>query len=189
MNVVVHEKKRVFDGFFKIDRAVVSYDGEHGRVENAPFEVFERGESAAVLLHHVKRNQVIFTEQFRFPTYEKGPGWMLEVAAGSIDPGETPEECVRREVREELGYEIEALRFIARFYVSPGGSSERVHLYYCAVADGDWKDPEAHGLASAHEQVTRVVWEVGEFCDAAENGQFQDAKSIIAALWLRHGDI
>ena len=87
-------------------------------------------------------------------------------------------------MREELGYKIEHLRFISRFYTSPGGSSERVHLYYCAVADADLKDPSAHGLASAHEQVTKVIWRVEDFCAAGENGQFEDAKSIIGALWL-----
>lgn len=184
MKVDVRDKKRVYDGFFKIDRALVSYDGEQGRVENAPLEVFERGDSAAAILHHRKRSEIILTEQFRFPTYEKGPGWLLEVAAGSVDPGETPEQCIRREVGEELGYEIQDLRFVSRFYTSPGGSSERVHLYYCVVADGDLKDPGAHGNAGAHEHVTKVIWRTEDFCAAGENGQFEDAKSIIAALWL-----
>ena len=74
MNVVVHEKKRVYDGFFKIDRSVISYEGKLGRVENAPVEVLERGDSAAVILHHRQRGEIILTEQFRFPTCEKGPG-------------------------------------------------------------------------------------------------------------------
>lgn len=184
MSVTVHEKKRVYDGFFKIDRALVSYDGEQGRVENAPFEVFERGDSAAVLLYDPKKKQVIFTEQFRFPTYEKGPGFLLEIAAGSIEDGETPEQCIRREVREELGYEITGLEFIARFYTSPGGTSERIHLFYCTVREGDLKDPSAHGLAGAHEQVTKVIWDADDFRAAALTGQIQDAKTLIAALWF-----
>jgi len=124
-------------------------------------------------------------EQFRFPTLEKGPGWMIEIVAGSIEAGETAEACIRREIREEIGYEVLALEPISRFYVSPGGVSERISVFYCAVAEADLKDPHASGVIAQNERVARVVMNEAQFFEAVESGAIQDAKSIIAAQWLR----
>lgn len=183
--VIVQEKRRVFDGFFKIDRALVSYRDEFGAAEAVPIEVFERGDSVGAMLHDPVRGVVILTEQFRYPTYEKGPGWMIEIVAGSIEEGETAEDCIRREMREEIGYEIDALEFISRFYVSPGGASERIFLFYCAVNETHLKDPAARGLAHQNERVSRIEMPEEEFFSAIETGVVQDAKSIVAGLWLR----
>ena len=133
-DVIVHEKRRVFDGFFKIDEATVSYRGADGSMIGPVRRLsLERGDSVAALVFHRDRRSVILANQFRYPTYEKGPGWLTELVAGMVDPGETPEQSMRREILEESGYEIERLQHISTFYVSPGGSSERIFLYYVEV--------------------------------------------------------
>src|SRR5262245_11630983 len=98
-DVVVHEKRRVFDGFFKIDEAVVSYRGADGSMIGPLRRLsLELGDSVAALVFQRDRRSIILADQFRYPTYGNGPGWLTELPAGMVDPGETPEESVRREV-------------------------------------------------------------------------------------------
>jgi ADP-ribose pyrophosphatase len=47
-----------------------------------------------------------------------------------VDKNETPEAAIRREILEETGYNVEKLKHISTFYVSPGGSSERIMLLF-----------------------------------------------------------
>src|SRR3981081_4038170 len=134
--VIVFGKKRVFDGFFKIDEAELSYERSDGSMTPRLKRLcLERGDSVAAILFHRESEQVLLVKQFRFPTYEKGPGWIVEVGAGGVEDGETREDAIRREVAEETGYEVARLEPIANFYVSPGGSSERILLYYAEVSE------------------------------------------------------
>ena len=68
----------------------------------------------------------------------------MEAVAGMIDPGETAEEAIIRENLEETGYRISKPELICKFFSSPGGTSERVFLYFSEVSkvdrvgDGRW---------------------------------------------------
>ena len=185
--VVVHQRRRVFDDYFKVDEAKVTFSklGDDGQfVRDARFLVFERGDAAAALLHDADRGVVILTEQFRFPTYQKATGWMIEPIAGMINAGETPEQCIRREVMEEVGYRVGNLDVIATFFVSPGGSSERIFLYYASVGTADLVAPDASGIENHQENVQRVEMDADEFTARAVRGEFDDAKMLIAGLWM-----
>jgi ADP-ribose pyrophosphatase len=184
--VVVSRKQRVFDGYFKIDEYTVSHSllNGDGLLKDVKRLVFERGDSAAVLLHDIEGDTIILTEQFRMPTYEKGPGWMIETIAGSIDDDETPEACIRREILEEVGYQVGLLEQIAKFYVSPGGTSERIFLFYAQVRPSDLVNAGATGLVAAQEDVKRIVVPRAAFLAGVRRGRYEDAKLLIAGLWL-----
>jgi ADP-ribose pyrophosphatase len=148
--------------------------------------VFERGDSAAALLLNTDTQKVLLIEQFRYPTYEKGSGWIQEVVAGVIDENEQPEETIRREIREEIGYEVQKpLTHIATFYVSPGGTSERNMLYYAEVSNADHVS-SGGGKVSEHEDIELVEMTLPELWHALENGNIVDAKTLIAVQWLRN---
>jgi 8-oxo-dGTP pyrophosphatase MutT (NUDIX family) len=72
--------------------------------------VFERGDSVAAVLFNTDTKRLIFTRQFKAPSYEKGPGWITEIVAGMIDASESAEDALRREVFEETGYRIRIAR-------------------------------------------------------------------------------
>lgn len=186
--VIVHSKRRVYDGFFKIDEAELSHSrlGGEGMIEHVKRLVFERGDSAAALIHDTERDVIVLTEQFRFPAFDKGPGWLIEPIAGSIEVNETPDACIRREMMEEVGYEADTLEFIARFYVSPGGTSERIIVYYAPVTPANLKDPNASGLLAQQEDVGRVEVKVDDFLKNIDNGVYEDGKLLVAGLWLRN---
>ena len=91
-------------------------------------------DSVAVLPHDPVNRAVLLCEQFRLPTVAHGPGWLLEIPAGILETGEDVEACARREMIEETGYSVYALDPIATVYLSPGGSSERIHIFRGGIA-------------------------------------------------------
>ncbi len=186
-NVEIQNKRTVFDDKFKIDEATLRFQKFNGQMSDTVHRlVFERGDSAAALLLNKDTQKVLLIEQFRYPAYEKGPGWIQEVVAGVIDKGEQPEETIRREIREEIGYEVrEPLTHIATFYVSPGGTSERNMLYYVEVSNAD-RVSQGGGKVSEHEDIELVEMTLPELWQALDNGDIVDAKTLIAAQWLRN---
>jgi ADP-ribose pyrophosphatase len=184
LNVVVHKTKRVFDKFFKIDESIISYDryDGRGRFEKVKRLVFERGDSAAILLRNPQTDEVMLVEQLRFPTFKKGPGIVKEVVAGIIDANETPDACARRETLEEIGFVVSNLEAIHTFYVSPGGSSERIILFYGEISNAPGE--VAHGKGNEYEDVKYQMTPAEDFIALARGGGIQDAKTLIAAQWL-----
>jgi ADP-ribose pyrophosphatase len=182
--VEIQDKHIVFDDVFKIQEATLRFQKFNGQMsEPVRRLVFERGDSAAALLFNRDTQKVILINQFRYPTYEKGQGWLYEVVAGAIDANEQPEESIRREIREEIGYEAKELTHIATFYVSPGGTSERIILFYGEVGDAD-RVSAGGGLASEHEDIQLVELTLPDLWRALENGDIVDAKTLVAAQWL-----
>jgi len=183
--VVVHAKNRVFDGFFKIDEVEVSYERFDGQMSKRLRRLcFERGDSVAAIIFNPDLQRAVFVNQFKYPTYEKGPGWIIETVAGTVEDGEAPESAVRREVLEEIGYEAQKVDLIATFYVSPGGSSERVLLYYVEVCAAG-KVARGGGIPSEGEDIETVEFSVDELDALLSMGSIQDAKTIVGIQWLQ----
>jgi ADP-ribose pyrophosphatase len=171
-------RRRVFDDFLKVDEAEVRINGTVQRRLS-----LERGDSAAALVQRREDGAILLTRQFRYPTLEHGPGYLLELPAGVIEGEEDPEVAMRRELVEELGYEADDLEPISTFYVSPGGSSERVHLYYAEVSTSD-RVGDGGGVPSEGEVIEVVAVSVDQFLSMMRDGTIADAKTIIGALWL-----
>ena len=183
--VEIENERTVFKDIFTITETHLRFEQFKGQMSQPVRRlVFERGDSVAALLLNRDTQRVILIEQFRYPTYEKGPGWLYEVVAGMIDKGEQPEDAMRREIREEIGYQTHDLTHIATFYVSPGGSSERILLYYAEVGDAD-RTSSGGGKASEHEDIQQVELTLPELWKMLENDEITDAKTLIAVQWLR----
>lgn len=185
--VTITSRRTAYSGRYRIDEFVFDFDraAGKGRIRQARREVFERGDSAAALIHDTGRDVIVLTEQFRIATREKGPGYMIEAAAGSVEPGESPEACIRREIMEEVGYRAGELRAVACVYVSPGSSSERVFLYYAPVTADDLHNPAASGVAEDMEDIRRVEFTREDFLRRVGEAAFADAKLMILGQWLR----
>lgn len=183
--VRILSKTRILDKFFKVDEATLQHELFNGQLSPVLTRLsFERGDSTAALLHDPQTDHLILVEQFRYPTYGKGDGWLLEIVAGVLAPGEDPTESIRREITEEAGYSVQILRPIGVFFLSPGGSSERIHLFYAQV-DSARPTGQGGGLPGEGEYTRRVLLPTRAALDWLDKGEIHDAKTIIALQWLR----
>jgi len=184
--VEIRKKTRIFDDFFKIDELVVAYQKCDGSMSADQRRlVFERGDAAAVLLFNTDRKCVVLVDQFKAPTLGKGlgGGWITEAVAGMVERYETPETAAVRETMEETGYKISALRPIAKFFSSPGGTSECIYLYYAEVRDID-KVGKGGGIEAEGEDIQVKEVPLDELLEMVKCNRIEDPKLLIGALWL-----
>lgn len=128
----------------------------------------------AVVLVAVDAGKVLLVRQYRHPT----GGELLELPAGTLEPGEDPADTARRELQEECGYRPRRLEPLGRLYAAPGYSSEVYHFYRA-------EDLEPSRLpADDDEQIEIVRMPVDEAIQRARAGDFDDAKTALGILWL-----
>lgn len=173
-----------FQGFFRIERYRLRHTlfaGGYG--PELERELFQRGHSVGVLPYDANRDEVVLVEQFRIGALDDPRGaWLLEIIAGMIDEGETPAAVGRREAMEEAGCQLGELVPISDYYVSPGGSSERVALF-CAQARTEGLGG-IHGLAEEGEDIRVHVVSFEAAMRMVETGALNSAMPIIALQWL-----
>ncbi len=117
-------------------------------------------------------DNILLVKQFRKPV-EKD---LLEIPAGGIDSGETPEDAVRREMREETGFLPQKVAKLGGFYSSPGFCTEYLHLYLAT-------DLVASPLqAEDSESITLMRVPLGQITGLIASGAICDAKSIAGLL-------
>lgn len=134
-------------------------------------EVVEHGESVAIVPVDAEGN-VILVRQYR-----KAVGRiLLEVPAGSVEEGEDPEACARRELLEETGYTASHIEPIASFYTTPGFCTERMHAYLATGLMPGEAQPE---FDEQIEVVPVPLQKVGELIHGRE---IQDGKTLTSLL-------
>ena len=183
-DVEIAARDVAFKGFFRIETIRLRHrtfsGGWTGYFER---ELFERGEAVCVLLFDPQRDCVVLTEQFRIGALadEHSP-WLLELVAGMVEPGESYADVAQRETAEEAGCTFNELLPICNYWVSPGGTSERVQLY-CALIDSAGVEG-VHGLAEEHEDIRLAKMSFGDAYAAVECGRINNAATIMALQWL-----
>lgn len=132
-------------------------------------EVVEHPGAVAVVPIN-KEGNIILVRQFRHPIQQI----MLEVPAGKLDPGESPETCAVRELAEETGFTANKLRKLTSIYTTPGFSNEIIHLYLAEeLVNSDLQpddDEFIHTEVFTPKQIRQMI-NSGEICDG---------KSIVA---------
>lgn len=182
MHYEIKAKKTLYRGFFELDVYSLEHDRFDGGRQVIERENFERGDAVVVLLYDRGKDKVLLTEQFRIgPAVRGDNAWLIELVAGMMGPGEDPIECARRECIEEAGYEPKALNLIGSYYVSPGGTSERIYLFVSEV-EMDQPAGRGGGLAGEHEDI-RVFWVTREEALAmVRDGRINSSGPMLALL-------
>lgn len=168
--------ERLYTGrIINLDRDTVRFpDGSVGQLEM----VRHPGASAVAPFLDDPRDpdpRVLLIRQFRHAAED----FIWEVPAGRLDPGESPEECARRELEEETGMRARAIERLTTIYTTPGFTDERIHLFL------------AHGLeAGAHRREADEFMELhtlrwSEIMAKVRSGEVQDAKTLTTLLFVQ----
>ena len=140
-------------------------------------EIYDNGNSAAVLPFDPARGTVLLTRQFRMPPFLRdGRESFIEACAGKLE-GETPEKRMIKEIDEELGYRIEKLDRLFELYISPAGFMEKIAFFVCRYTPAD-KVSEGGGLADEGEDIEVIEVELDK-ASAMIGNDIVDAKTVI----------
>jgi ADP-ribose pyrophosphatase len=184
-DVEIIEQTAVFQGYFRIDRYDLRFRMFGGGWTPAVRrEIFERGHAVGLLLYDPARDQVGLCEQFRPGAFAAGwdNPWLIEIPAGIIDAGQTPESVAIREAEEETGVIISDPRPICRYLVTPGGSSESMQLFLAKVDSSLLAG--VHGLPEEAEDIRVFAVPTDQALAWIEEGRICNSMTIIALQWL-----
>ena len=123
--------------------------------------------SAMVVL--LNKNKILLVRQYRYGANET----LWEIPAGTVDPGESPLHCARRECEEETGYRPRSMKPLGSFVSAPAECDQKVYLYLAKhlVHTGMKPDPDEDIFVKAFTlaQVKRML----------KTGLIHDAKSMV----------
>ena len=169
-------RKYIYEGHvlkLRID-TVVTADGRR-----STREIIEHGDCIGVVAVD-SENNVLLVNQYRTPLAKN----LLEIPAGGIDKGEDAETAVIREMQEETGFQPGKVVRLCGFYLSPGSSTEYMHLYLAT----DLTPSRLHAEDTAGIELVPVP--LAQIPELIASGRIQDGKSIAGLLyyleWKKH---
>ena len=158
--------KRIYEGKvvnLRVDNVLL--DGK----QNVTREVVEH-RGATVIVPILDRDQVVLVRQYRYPIGTE----LLEIPAGTLNDGESPEDCARRELEEETGYSSEDVVKMFECYVAPGYSTEKLHFYLARKLTKTRQNPDED------ERLSVEMVSLSNVMEKIRSGEICDAKSICA---------
>jgi len=106
-------------------------------------------------------------------------GWVWELPAGKLEPGEAPLVTAQRELAEEAGMSAQRWDALGQCISSPGVFTEIIHLYLARDLSPVTAQPEIHEVFEVHW----LPW--AEALARAERGEIKDAKTLAGLLRAR----
>lgn len=178
------KQETLYNGFFKMYKLHLSHKTFSGEKISIQRELFYRDDAVCVLLYDAENDAVVLVEQFRVGAYDSPEGpWLLELIAGIVEPGETPEDVAKRESQEEAGTDIGEIVPIIRFVPSSGGTREYIDLL-CAQVNSEGVEG-IHGLADEGEDIQVHTLAADDAFALVKSGKINNAPAIIALQWLQ----
>lgn len=137
---------------------------------------FIRHSGAVCVLPLTYENEAILVRQYRYPFSRT----LLEVPAGKLEPGEAPEDAVRRELSEETGADAREWTYLGEYYPTVAYSNEVIHLYLARGLTFFQTHPDEDEFL----QVERAP--LAELVDAVMNGELTDGKTqtLVLKAWV-----
>jgi len=117
--------------------------------------------------------QVLMIRQYRYAA----DGYLYEIPAGRLDPGEDPRDCAIRELKEETGCTAEQVEYLLTMYTTPGFTDEKIHIYMATgLVAGETKH-EADEFLDLHPMLLSRALEM------IEAGEIRDGKTALGLLF------
>ncbi len=130
----------------------------------------------ASLIVPMDRDRVTLIKQWR----HCAGGWLWECPAGTLNAGETPEQCARRELVEEAGVEAGRLEHAGFIFTTPGFCDEKIHIFIARELSPAKKKPDED------EVITDVrAFRYDDCMRMVANGEIHDAKTIAGLTHAR----
>ena len=168
------DSRRAYTGkVISLDVDVVRFpDGSVGELEM----IRHPGASAVVPFLSDPRGddpQVLLIRQYRYAA----EGYLLEVPAGRLNPGENPRDCAFRELKEETGCSAEQMDPLFTMYTTPGFTDEKIHLFMATgLVSGETKHEADEFLDLEPMLLSRAL-------ELVEAGEIKDAKTALGLLY------
>lgn len=131
----------------------------------------------AVVMPLLDDGRVVFVYQYRYPFNE----YMYELPAGKLEPGESPEECARRELKEETGYDAGSINRLTTICTTPGFCTEKLYIFSASGL----KDGKQH-LEEGELGLSIRLFPAEEAFEMVAEGKIIDAKTIAGLFFLRN---
>lgn len=164
------DSRRAYDGrLLKVDEVDVEFPNGNSSMH----EVIRHPGAVAIVALDAE-GRVLLVRQYRTALERI----VVEIPAGKLDPGEAPEDAVRRELSEETGYTCGEIRRLCSIAVAVGYSDEIIHIYMAT----DVEPGEAH---PDEDEFIVCEWvAVEDFVESILDGRIEDSKTVIAGLIL-----
>ncbi len=165
-------------------KPLVLFDGTRFRVEQVlqttpdgrqHARQIVRHPGAVTLLPLLDDGRICFVQNYRVSVAQT----LIELPAGTLEPGEDPAATARRELAEETGYRAGRIEPLATFYMSPGILDERMVLYLATELE-----PGPMSL-DAGEDIRPLLCTWSEALDMVRDGRIRDAKSMLGLLYYQ----
>jgi len=117
--------------------------------------------------------QVLLLRQYRYAA----DGYLYEIPAGRLDPGESPAACAARELKEETGCTAKKIEPLITMVTTPGFTDERIHLFLATDL--------THGQAAREDDefADVIVMRLSEALELIERGEIPDGKTALGLLY------
>jgi ADP-ribose pyrophosphatase len=117
--------------------------------------------------------QVLMIRQYRYAA----DGYLYEIPAGRLDPGEDPRDCAVRELKEETGCTAEQLDYLLTIYTTPGFTDEKIHLFMATgLTTGETKHEADEFLDLQPMLLSRAL-------EMVQSGEIRDSKTALGLLF------
>jgi nudix-type nucleoside diphosphatase (YffH/AdpP family) len=172
------------DNHYTLKTTTLEWRRADGEWQTQHRETYDRGNGAALLPYNRARRTVMLVKQFRYPAYVNGcDDLLIEAAAGLLD-NESPENRIRAEAEEEIGYRLRDIRKIFEAYMSPGSVTEKLH-FFVGEYQPDMKIGSGGGNADEGEDIEVLELKIDEALAMITDGRIMDAKTIMLLQWAR----
>ena len=174
-----------YDGFSSLTECRIAFTRSDGERTEVTREVHDHGHGVCVLPVDRERHVALLVRQVRIVLLANGDPdpMLLEVAAGLVDEGESPEETAIREAEEELGFRISDLQHVTTCYPTPGVVSETQTSYLASYSLTD-RVAAGGGLDEEGEDIIVEEIALDELGEAVLQGKLRDAKTILLVQHL-----
>jgi nudix-type nucleoside diphosphatase (YffH/AdpP family) len=188
MSIEIRERRVVSNKHGTLEEFGLMRKRFDGSSQDLKREIYDPGDSAAILLYDPRRSRVLLTRQFRLPSYLKdGRENLIEACAGRLQGADARSRIIK-EAEEETGYRVRNPRLLFEAYLSPGNLAEKLTFFAAEYRPED-RAGRGGGREDEGEDIELLEPTLEEALAMIENGEIIDAKTIILLQYAKLHDL